>query len=235
MQIQGHPNRNKKWAQVPFSRSPIGMAVDAEAAGTSLSCLPSHAEWEENTGSWIDNEAFRGWRRNILESKSATSTRAIGHSAPHWGSASATGAPYWGSAGAGSNANSRHPARGERLHLGVIRGGPELYPSLRGTIAPATTSSCTLNINCLIDTGWWFSNFCKETIARQLVDVALIAANASRLVTLADGSSVSTVGSIVCNLRLTCNTVAVSLEGITMHILPELAFDVILGFPTIRK
>ncbi len=75
----------------------------------------------------------------------------------------------------------------------------------------------------------------SRIIARQLVDVAPIAANASRLVTLADGSSVSTVGSVVCNLRSTCNTVAVSLKSITIHILPELEFDVILGFPTIRK
>ncbi len=67
------------------------------------------------------------------------------------------------------------------------------------------------------------------------MDFTPIAANARRVVTLADGSTVSTVGSIVCNLRLTCDTKAIFLKSITMHILPELAFDVILGYPTIRK
>ncbi len=103
-------------------------------------------------------------------------------------------------------------------------------------MTPVTTPSFSVNIDCLIDTGCLFSNFCKEAIARQLVDFTPIAANARRVVTLADGSTVSTVGSIVCNLRLTCNTIAVvSLKSVTMHILPELAFDVILGYPTIRK
>jgi hypothetical protein len=140
-----------------------------------------------------------------------------------------------GPTNATSSANLRPPARDKLLHLGVIRGGPELYPSVRGTITPVTTPSFAVNIDCLIDTGCLFSNFCKEAIARQLVDFTPIAANARRVVTLADGSTVSTVGSIVCNLRLTCDTKAVFLKYITMHILPELAFDVILGYPTIRK
>jgi hypothetical protein len=69
----------------------------------------------------------------------------------------------------------------------------------------------------------------------RLVDLTPTAASASRVVTLADGSTVGTVGSIMCNLKLTCNTVPVFLKSITMHILPELALDVILGFPTFRK
>jgi hypothetical protein len=39
----------------------------------------------------------------------------------------------------------------------------------------------------------------------------------------------------VCNLRLICDTKAVSLKSITIHILPELASDVILGYPTIKR
>jgi hypothetical protein len=102
-------------------------------------------------------------------------------------------------------------------------------------MTPVTTPSFSLNIECLIDTGCLFSNFCKKAIAKQLVDFSPIAANARGVVTLADGSTVSTVGSIVCNLRLTCDSKAVSLKSVTMHILPELAFDVIRGYPTIRK
>jgi hypothetical protein len=119
-----------------------------------------------------------------------------------------------------------------KLFLGVIRGGPELYPSVMGTLAPVATPSLSVSINY---TGCLLSNFCKEAIARQLVDLTPTAASERRVVTLADGSTVNTVGSIVCNLRLTCNTVAVSLKSITIHILPELAFDVILGYPTIRR
>jgi hypothetical protein len=134
-----------------------------------------------------------------------------------------------------SSAYSKPPARGKPLYLGVIRGGPELYPSIKGTRAPVTTSSFSIGVECLIDTGCLFSNFCKEALARQLADLTPTAASERRVVTLADGSTVSTVGSIVCNLRMTCDTKAVFLKSIKMHILPELAFDVILGFPTIRS
>jgi hypothetical protein len=104
-----------------------------------------------------------------------------------------------------------------------------------GTLAPVATPTLSVSINCLIDTGCLFSNFCKKAIARQLVDLNPVAANARRVVTLVDGSTVSTVGSIMCNLRLTCDTKAVFLKSITMHILPELAFDVIVGYPTIKR
>ncbi len=83
-------------------------------------------------------------------------------------------------------------------------------------------------------TGCLFANFCKEATARQLADLTPTAANERRVVTVADGSTVSTVGSIVCNLSLACDTRSVSLKSITIHILPELALDVILGYPTIK-
>ncbi len=67
------------------------------------------------------------------------------------------------------------------------------------------------------------------------MDLTPAADSERRVVTLADGSTVSTVGSIVCNLRLTCDTIAVSLKSVTIHILPELAFDVVLGYPAIRR
>jgi hypothetical protein len=118
----------------------------------------------------------------------------------------------WGSTNATSSAYSKPPARGKPLHLGVIRDGPELYPSIKGTMAPVTTSSFSLDVECHIDTGCLFSNFCKEAIARQLVDLTPIAANTRRVVTLADGSTVSTVGSMVCNLRMTCDTKAAFLS-----------------------
>jgi hypothetical protein len=66
------------------------------------------------------------------------------------------------------------------------------------------------------------------------MDLTPTADSERRVVTLADGSTVSTVSSIVCNLRLTYDTIAVSLKSITI-ILSELAFDVILVYPTIRR
>ncbi len=67
------------------------------------------------------------------------------------------------------------------------------------------------------------------------MDLTPTVASERRVVTLADGSTVSTVGSIVCNLRSTCDTKAVSLKSITIHILLELAFDVILDYSTIKR
>ncbi len=206
--------------------------VPSHFVGQRADYFPPHAEWEEISGAWIDNAALQGWRRNILEWRSAAAAKANARSEPQ----SLSGSAHTrGPTNDCSSANLKPPAHGKLLHLGVIRGGPELYPSVRGAMTPVTTPSFSVNIDCLIDTGCLFSNFCKEAIARQLVDFTPIAANARRVVTFADGSTVSTVGSIVCNLRLICNTIAVSLKSVTMHILPELAFDVILGYPTIRK
>jgi hypothetical protein len=65
---------------------------------------------------------------------------------------SATG-PYNRPAPQPSSIPQRPSAVGKPLHLGVIRGGPELYPSVMGTLAPVATPSLSLSINCLIDTG----------------------------------------------------------------------------------
>jgi hypothetical protein len=110
-----HRNWNKQLAHVPLNQSPIGIAVEIEAASPSQSCLPSHAEWDKSSRAWIDNEALRGWRKNILDSRGTATTNAIGHSAPQWGSASAIDAPYRGPTSASSNANSRHPCAVPRL------------------------------------------------------------------------------------------------------------------------
>jgi hypothetical protein len=136
--------------------------------------------------------------------RNAAAAKANAHSAPH----SLGGSTHSrGPTNATSSANLRPPASGKRLHLGVIRGGPELYlSSVRGTIAPVTTPSFSVNMDCLIDIGCLFPNFCKKAIARQLVDFTPIASSARGVVTRADGSTVSTVGSIVCNLSLISDT-----------------------------
>jgi hypothetical protein len=57
----------------------------------------------------------------------------------------------------------------------------------------------------------------------------------TRLVTLADGSLTSSVGYVNCDVTLTHDETSMILTNVTLHILPGLAFDVILGFSCIRK
>jgi hypothetical protein len=64
----------------------------------------------------------------------------------------------------------------------------------------------------------------------------MIAAKERRVVTLADGPTVSTKGSMLCYLRLTGDkNKPVFLKSVRIHMLLELAFDVIQGLPTIRR
>ncbi len=108
-----------------------------------------------------------------------------------------------------------------------------MVPKCRITVA---SPSISLNVDCLIDTGCLFSNFCKGATAKRLGNLsAMIVADRQRVVTLADGSSVSTVGSLRCNLTLIGeDNEPVFLKSIIIHILPALSFDIILGFKTIR-
>ncbi len=53
--------------------------------------------------------------------------------------------------------------------------------------------------------------------------------------TLADGSLTSSVGYVVCDVTLNDDTTSMNLKNVTLHVLPGLAFDVIIGFPCIRK
>ncbi len=213
--------------RVTFAETFAGQAVAQEAKGTYLSCLPpSGAVWDPILQQWEEFKALQDWRRKIER----TRAKLAGGSVPP-----STTDPYNRPTSQPSGNPQRPHAVGKPLHSSVIRGGPELYLSVMGTLAPVATPSLSLSINCLIDTCCSFSNFYKEAIARQLVDLTSTAESERRVVTLADGSTVSTVGRIVSNLRLTCDTIAVSLKSITTHILPELAFDGILGYPTIRR
>jgi hypothetical protein len=56
-----------------------------------------------------------------------------------------------------------------------------------------------------------------------------------RLVILADGSLTSSVGYVCCDVTLRHDGNSMILKSFTLHILSGLAFDIILGFPCIRK
>ncbi len=90
-------------------------------------------------------------------------------------------------------------------------------------------------VACLLDTGCLFANFIKEDIARRLGTNAQ-SADRQRLVTLADGSITSSVGYVMCDVTLKHDETSMKLKDVKLHIiLPGLSFEVILGFPCIRK
>jgi hypothetical protein len=84
------------------------------------------------------------------------------------------------------------------FHLGVVRGGTDVYPSVQGTIASMSMKGTTNNIvvACLLVTGCLFANFIKEDTVRRL-GTSTQSADRRRLVTLADGSITSSVGYVM--------------------------------------
>jgi hypothetical protein len=127
--------------------------------------------------------------------------------------------------------------RGKIFHLGVVGGGSDVYPpSVQGTLTSTSTNASTNSIivECLLDTGCLLANFVKADIARRL-GTHTQSVDTKRLVTLADGSLTSSAGYVNCNVTLTHDETSMILKNVTLHILPGLAFDVILGFPSIRK
>ncbi len=86
----------------------------------------------------------------------------------------------------------------------------------------------------LLDTGCLFANFVKADTARRL-GTHTQSVDTKRLVTLANGSITSSVGYVNCDVTLTHDETSMILKDVILHMLPGLAFDVILGFPCIRK
>ncbi len=111
-----------------------------------------------------------------------------------------------------------------------------MYPSVQGTLASLSMESPNKRIvvECLLDTGCLFANSIKADIARRL-GTHTQSADRQRLVTLANGFITSSVGYVVCDVTLKHDENSMKLENVTLHILPGLTFDVILGFPCIRK
>ncbi len=107
---------------------------------------------------------------------------------------------------------------------------------MQGTLTPTSTDASTncIFVECLLDTGCLFANFVKADIVRRL-GTHTQSVDTKRLVTLADGSLTSSVGYVNWDVTLTHDETSMILENVTLHMLPGLAFDVILGFPSIRK
>jgi hypothetical protein len=112
-----------------------------------------------------------------------------------------------------------------------------VYPSVQKALASMSMYSPTEHIvvECLLDTGCLFANFIKADIARRF-GTHTQSADRQRIVTLADdGSITSRVGYVMCDITLKHDETSMKLKDVTLHILPGLAFDVILGFPCIRQ
>jgi hypothetical protein len=113
-----------------------------------------------------------------------------------------------------------------------------VYSSVQGTLTSMSTDNSTkyIVVECLLDTGCFlFANFAKADVARRLGAHNTQSADTKRLVTLAGGSLTSSVGYVNCDVKLKHDGNSMKLKDITFHILPGRAFDVILGFPCIRK
>jgi hypothetical protein len=88
--FKGHRNWNQQWADVPFRRSPIGLAIQKKAEGTGFNSLPANVEWDEVSGAWVESEALNTWRRTIRDSRDTAPTnqpRSSGGPPNSWGPA----------------------------------------------------------------------------------------------------------------------------------------------------
>jgi hypothetical protein len=82
----------------------------------------------------------------------------------------------------------------------------------------------------------WRLQLIKEGAAKQLSSNIREEDEKHRQVTLAGGSLTSSVGSLSCSVMLRHKSHGTfSLHSIYFHILTNLAFDVIIGYPSIRK
>jgi hypothetical protein len=90
-----------------------------------------------------------------------------------------------------SNLGTQAVQRGKSLHLGVIRGASELYPSVEGVLQSEVDPVLQISVECLFDTGCLFSNFIKEDVAEKLGSITRTRDEEHRQVTLADGSLTS--------------------------------------------
>ncbi len=168
--------------------------------------------WLPADNVWIGREQLKAWKARIT-------------------------APFKRSQNTSSaEGNPSDQNRGKSIHLGVVRGGTDVYPSVQGTLASMSMYSPTDNIvvECLLDTGCLFANFVEADIAGRL-ETHTQSADKKRLVTLADKLLPSSVGYVICDVTLNHDVISMKLENVTLHILPGLAFDVIIGFPCIRK
>ena len=216
-QNREHPNWNHAFEKMRFRDTVVGKAIRQLAGGGNKYIVlpPREVVWDANTGGWLGGKAFQDWKERLQRSNKPT--RPEGESFQ-------------------SEPTTQAVQRGKPLHLGVIRGASDVYPSVEGVLQSEGHPILQITVECLFDTGCLFSNFIKEDAAKQLGSNIREEDEEHRQVTLADGSLTSSVGSLSCNVMLRHKSHGTfSLHSICFHILTNLAFDVIVGYPCIRK
>jgi hypothetical protein len=175
-----HPNWNTRHATVPWKDTAVAQEIRILANGDLRSLPPDGVQWLPEDKLWIGGEKLKAWRAKI--------------STPHSRSRNTKAA----------QGNPPDQNQGKFIHLGVVRGGTDVYPSVEGTLASMSMYSSTEHIvvECLLDTGCLFANFIKADIARRF-GTHTQCANKRQLVTLADGSLTSSVGYVNCDVTLT--------------------------------
>ena len=166
-----HPNWNADHATVKWKDTAVAKEIKLLANGRVRSIPPDGVQWLPADKLWIGGELLRAWKDRLAAPFSQTQKAS--------------------SATAG---NPPDQPRGKSIHLGVVRGGTELYPSVQGalTSSPMYSPYKHIDVECLLDTGCLFANFIKADIAKRL-GPHTPSADKKRLVTLADGSLTSSV------------------------------------------
>ncbi len=109
----GHANWNLNHATISFAEeTSAGQAVQREARGTHLTCLPPFGVvWDPISKQWEEYQALLDWRRNIKRARAKLAGRPI--------PPSTTGPSNRSTRQSSGNPQSPH-AEGKPLHLGVI-------------------------------------------------------------------------------------------------------------------
>jgi hypothetical protein len=167
-----HPNWNSQHARVPYKDSVIAQAIKRLTNGQLRSLPPEGLQWLPADEVWNGGGLLRIWKAKILApfNRAQTATTAQGHRPDQ--------------------------NRGKTFHLGVVRGGSDVYPSVQEALTSTSSDASTncIIVECSLDTtGCLLANFVKADIARRL-GTHTQSVDTKQLVTLADGSLTSSVG-----------------------------------------
>jgi hypothetical protein len=168
-----HPNWNAQHATVKWKDTKVAQEIRLLTNGKVRSLPPDGVQWPPADRVWVRGEQLKAWKARIT-------------------------APFKRPKNISSAVNNPPDHnRGESIHLGVVRSGTDVYPSVQGNLASPSMNSPTehIDVECLLDTGCLFANFVKADIARR-IGPHTQSADKQRLVTLADGSLTSSAG---CN------------------------------------
>jgi hypothetical protein len=159
-----HPNWNQAHEGVRFRDSDIGRAIARLVEGSKWISLPKRdVVWEPNADTWRGGEALQAWEEKLRNANFPPNPAERAFT---------------------SNPGTQAVQHGKSLHLGVIRGASEVYPSVEGVLQSEVDPVLQISVECLFGTGCLFSNFIKEDVAEQLGSITRTRDEEHRQVTL---------------------------------------------------